>query len=88
MEGSKAGDLPSPGDHEEGKKASILVADDDELLSHILSMQLTQKGYEVVTASDGATAISCIDQGQIQLAVLDIMMPSLNGFGVLRHIKE
>ncbi len=69
-------------------KPSVLIADDDAALNQVLTSELTEKGYSVRTAADGQAAIALIDREDLDLVVLDIMMPSLNGFGVLRHIKE
>jgi CheY-like chemotaxis protein len=70
------------------KKSSVLVVDDEEALRSVLSSELTNEGYDVRTASDGDEAIVEIDKSNFDLVLLDIKMPRVNGFDVLKHIKE
>jgi DNA-binding NtrC family response regulator len=70
------------------KKSTILVVDDEEALRSVLSNELINEGYEVRTASDGDEAIAELDRTQFDLVLLDIKMPRVNGFEVLKHIKE
>jgi DNA-binding response OmpR family regulator len=66
----------------------ILVADDDPLLVELIEFKLTSRGYDVLTASDGESALaSCIAQHP-DLLVLDAMMPVLDGYEVLRRLRE
>jgi DNA-binding response OmpR family regulator len=66
----------------------ILVADDDPLLVELIEFKLTSRGYDVLTASDGEAALaSCIAQ-RPDLLVLDAMMPVLDGYEVLRRLRE
>lgn len=66
----------------------ILVADDETEIRDVLRLYLEKEGYEVVEAADGMEAVKLIKQGQIDLAILDIMMPGLDGYRVLRNIRE
>ncbi len=66
---------------------SVLVADDQAANRELLKEILTAEGYTVVTVSDGAAAVSELDQTQIDLAVLDVMMPVMNGFKACEAIK-
>ena len=66
---------------------TILVADDDELLRELLVFKLSGRGYSVLTAEDGESALQIARQFIPQLVVLDAMMPVRNGFDVLREIK-
>jgi len=70
------------------KKSSILVVDDEDALRTVLSSELTNEGYEVQSASDGDEAISELQKAAFDLVLLDIKMPRLNGFEVLKFIKE
>jgi DNA-binding NtrC family response regulator len=70
------------------KKSSILVVDDEDALRTVLSSELTNEGYEVRSASDGDEAIGELQKGAFDLVLLDIKMPRLNGFEVLKFIKE
>ena len=70
------------------KKSSILVVDDEDALRTVLSSELLNEGYEVHSAADGDDAITELDKAQYDLVLLDIKMPRMNGFEVLKHIKQ
>ena len=70
------------------EKNKILVVDDEEALRTVLSGELVSEGYDVRTASDGDEAISSIQKESFDLVLLDIKMPRLNGFEVLKFVKE
>ena len=57
----------------------ILVADDETEIRDVLRLYLEKEGYEVVEAADGMEAAKLIKQEKIDLAILDIMMPGLDG---------
>ena len=66
----------------------ILIADDEAEIRDVLHLYLEKDGYEVVEAGDGVEAMEKIRKEKPDLAVLDIMMPGLDGFRVLRNIRE
>jgi DNA-binding response OmpR family regulator len=66
----------------------ILVAEDDPNLGTILRAYLNQKGYTVFLAVDGAMAIDFFKQEEIDVCVLDIMMPVKDGFTVAKEIRR
>ena len=66
----------------------ILVADDEENILAVLEMRLKTKGYQVITASDGETALQKAKENQPDLIILDVMMPPPNGFHVCRALKD
>ncbi len=68
--------------------SSILIIDDDELLITLLEHKLSQRGLEVNSANDGQDGLLAAIDGQPDLVVLDVMMPTMDGFEVLRHMKE
>jgi DNA-binding NtrC family response regulator len=70
------------------KKSSILVVDDEDALRTVLSGELANEGYEVRTAGDGDEAINELEKALFDLVLLDIKMPRINGFEVLKFIKE
>ena len=70
------------------EKSKILVVDDEDALRTVLNIGLTSEGYNVSTASDGDVAISGLQKETFDLVVLDINMPRMNGFEVLKFIKE
>ena len=70
------------------EKNSILVVDDEDALRTVLSSELESEGYIVATAGDGDEAISILQGKSFDLVLLDIKMPRVDGFEVLRFIKE
>ena len=66
----------------------ILVADDEEPLLRLLKISLGLEGYDVVTASNGVKALQAFESSDPDLAILDIGMPGLDGFSVLKIIRE
>jgi putative two-component system response regulator len=68
-------------------KATILVADDNEKNSELLSDILTSEGYKVICAEDGTSALLAIQKRAIDLALLDVVMPGKSGFEVCQTIK-
>ena len=66
----------------------ILVADDEAEIREVLRLYLEKEGYEIVEAADGTEAVRLIKKEQIDLALLDIMMPGMDGYRVLRSIRE
>ena len=69
------------------RRSKILVVDDDLRNVELLEAHLSNAGYDVVTASDGEEALRRIEEGTIDLILLDVMMPKLNGFEVCKRIK-
>ena len=68
--------------------ATILVAEDDADLRGVLTTSLMRNGHHVVQARDGAEALAAIERDRIDLLVLDLVMPNIDGFGVLTRLKE
>ncbi|MFN0159098.1 MAG: response regulator [Bacteroidota bacterium] len=69
-------------------KRKILVVDDEDALRTVLSSELVSEGYEVGTAGDGDEAINELQKKTFELVLLDIKMPRMNGFEVLKFIKD
>jgi CheY-like chemotaxis protein len=65
----------------------VLVADDDAQICRLLRAALTSAGYEVDTAEDGNAALEAIERRKPDLVILDMVMPRLNGWGVLRRLS-
>jgi DNA-binding response OmpR family regulator len=73
---------------ETGENPIVLVADDDEDILELVSYRLERAGYEVVTASDGEQALERARERRPNLAVLDVMMPKLDGYEVTRQLRD
>jgi two-component system response regulator PilR (NtrC family) len=67
--------------------ARILVTDDERSMRELLAIVLRREGYDVLVASDGATAIAALERGQVDLLISDIKMPDMTGIDVLRAAK-
>jgi DNA-binding response OmpR family regulator len=70
-----------------GKK-KILIVEDDESITLGLEMNLRAEGYEVAVAVDGESGLACAADDGFDLVVLDVMLPKMNGFEVLRALRE
>lgn len=66
----------------------LLLADDDEELCEMLAEYLRGEGFDVDVAHDGEAALAKVPGGVYDLVVLDVMMPKLNGFDVLRELRR
>jgi DNA-binding response OmpR family regulator len=67
--------------------ARILVVDDDPAIRQLLTDVLEMDGYEVSIAVDGLAAVRAMEASSPDFVVLDVMMPGLDGFGVLSTIR-
>lgn len=74
---------PRPGGTE-----TILVVDDDEANRDVLGRRLQRLGYGVIEARDGIEALQSLEKDGIDLVLLDVMMPKLDGYGVLERRKN
>ncbi|HYH09933.1 MAG TPA: response regulator [Thermoanaerobaculia bacterium] len=70
------------------EKKRALVVDDDDPIRVMLAKVVERQNLEVDTARDGVEAIERIDDDGYSVIVLDMMMPRVDGFGVLRHMQE
>ena len=70
------------------RKPVILVVDDDPGILKLVSLNLELEGYQVLTASDGKSALQIVENDQPTLVILDIMMTGMDGFQVCQRIRE
>lgn len=66
----------------------ILIADDEQEIRDVLRLYLEKDGYEVTEAQDGLEAMKLLGEQEYDLLLLDIMMPGVDGYRVLRNIRE
>ena len=69
-------------------KYVILIADDEAEIRDLLRLYLENSGYDVLEAADGLEALAILKKEHVDLAVLDVMMPRMNGLHVLKKIRE
>ena len=67
---------------------TILIADDEAEIRQLLRLYLEKDGYEVMEAENGVEAMEILRQREIHLILLDIMMPQLDGYQVLRKLRQ
>jgi len=70
------------------KKLTILVVEDHGSLCEMLSLYFMRYGYHVRTADNGETALEILSNEEIDLVLLDLMLPRLDGFAVLKELRE
>ncbi|GAA3027595.1 two-component system response regulator PhoP [Gordonia defluvii] len=70
------------------KDARVLVVDDEENIRELLSVSLKFQGYDVVTAANGPEALDICRTRRPDLLVLDVMMPGMDGFGLLKRLRD
>jgi two-component system, OmpR family, response regulator VicR len=69
-------------------KKRILVVEDDRSLQNALSEMLTQEGYDTICAFDGEEALKKLSEENVDLVLLDIILPKKDGYDVLAEIKK
>ena len=69
------------------QKPSILLVEDEEHLHEALKLNLEMEGYEVDSAFDGGDALKKIQSAHYDLLILDIMLPSLDGFSITERMR-
>ena len=70
------------------KPHTVLIAEDDTEIRTALERILTYEGYQVVAVADGATALEALSEHEPDAAVLDVMMPFVDGLAVCRRMRE
>jgi two-component system response regulator MtrA len=68
--------------------AHVLVVEDDPSIREVAALGLEQAGFQVETSGDGREGLIQFRQGTFDLVLLDVMLPSLDGFEVLREIRS
>lgn len=68
--------------------ATVLVAEDDADLRGVLTTALSRNGHHVIPVRDGAEALAAIERNKVDLLILDLVMPNIDGFEVLARLKD
>jgi DNA-binding response OmpR family regulator len=69
-------------------KKRILIVDDDLLIQKFVRVNLEARGYEILSADNGFDALRVLENEKVDLVLLDIMMPRIDGFEVCRSIRK
>jgi len=69
-------------------KPCVLMVDDDPSILKFVTANLEIRGYDVITAEDGETALEVMDRTTPNLVILDLLMPGITGSDVCRHIRK
>lgn len=68
--------------------SKVLIIDDDEELCDLVSEYLAVEGFETEAVHDGESGLNSALSGDYEMAILDVMLPKMNGFDVLRNLRE
>jgi two-component system, OmpR family, response regulator len=71
-----------------GSKRRVLVVDDEDNVTHLVSSALRFDGFETITAGSGTAALAAVAENDPDLIVLDVMMPGMDGLGVLQNLRS
>ncbi len=66
----------------------ILIADDEAEIRDLLRLYLEKEGYKILEAVDGLKALEIIESGEVSMLVADIMMPGMDGFRLIKKLRE
>jgi DNA-binding response OmpR family regulator len=77
------------GDASSGGKQSkrVFVIEDEQIMARTLELKLNRSGFEAKSAFDGADALKVLESEEFDLILLDLVMPKVDGFGVLSELK-
>jgi DNA-binding response OmpR family regulator len=79
---------PPPRDQPQAWTATILVADDEQDIRELVAYRLSRSGYRIIEARDGEEAFQLAADQALDMAVLDVMMPRLNGFDLTQRLRH
>jgi len=74
--------------HEQEQRRRVLVADDDQSIRQLVSTIVRRESFTVDAAADGLEAIELLKKHEYAVVLLDLMMPRLDGFGVIQWLKQ
>ena len=66
----------------------ILIVDDEAAIADLIEVYLKNEGYEVFKFYNAQDALECLEQTQVSLAVLDVMLPDMDGFALCQKIRQ
>lgn len=66
----------------------VLIVEDEEKIARFIELELLHEGYEILKADNGRTGLEIAEKGEVDLVLLDIMIPQINGLEVLRRLRK
>lgn len=69
-------------------KSKVLIVDDEQDIRELIKFYVNKEGYDVIEAKDGEEALEIFETEYIDLAIIDVMMPKMDGFELVENIKE
>ncbi|MBM6841119.1 response regulator transcription factor [[Clostridium] spiroforme] len=69
-------------------KSKVLIVDDEQDIRELIRFYINKEGYEVIEAKDGEEALEIFESEYIDLCIIDVMMPKMDGFELVENIKE
>jgi two-component system OmpR family response regulator len=66
----------------------VLIADDNRQMAEVLRATLEDAGFDVLTAYSGLAAVACVEQNEVEIAVLDVLMPGISGDAVAARLRQ
>ena len=66
----------------------ILVVDDEQAIADLIEVYLAGEGWEVIKCDNGTDAVRCVEEEELSMAILDVMLPDIDGFTICRKIRE
>ena len=81
-------DLKYDGKGQTMDKKKIVIVDDEKEISDLLDLYLTDAGFEVYKFYSADGVMECIEEESIDLAILDVMLPDMDGFSLCRKIRK
>lgn len=68
--------------------SKILIVDDEKAIADVIELYLKNENYEVYKCYNGVDALKCVEENKLDMAVLDVMLPDIDGFTILQRIRE
>src|SRR6058998_1024219 len=84
----RIGDILRPVNPETDLTMRILVVDDEDAIRELLADKLSSLGYEIFQAGDGLQGLKCVEQFHPNILILDVNMPGIDGYEMLRRIRS
>lgn len=66
----------------------ILIVEDEEKIARFIELELIHEGYKVIKANNGRIGLDIAEKGEVDLIILDVMLPEINGLEVLRRVRK